>query len=198
MRDEEIREILQEELLSRAENSKQKIQEEYEKNREKYILSFLNSLDKLFVKCKFMQEQKSGDKNSLGNINYIWINCMRASVETESYKYVLRAYDETMFLCEAAAFEEYVSEYQLPMIADDKKYIESIMMKKIIRAKKYEVKDLQKWYEWNTYMKEMPREMEDAIERIPDLKSYQDMKKEVDVKVCYGEMLEIQEKEYIL
>ena len=116
------------------------------------------------------------------------------------------------FLCDDARFlvlsraenlkqkiqEEYVSEYQLPMIADDKKYIESIMMKKIIRAKKYEVKDLQKWYEWNTYMKEMPREMEDAIERIPDLKSYQDMKKEVDVKVCYGEMLEIQEKEYIL
>ena len=64
--------------------------------------------------------------------------------------------------------------------------------------KKYEVKDLQKWYEWNTYMKEMPREMEDAIERIADLKSYQDMKKEVDVKVCYGEMLEIEEKEYIL
>ena len=31
MRYEEIREILQEELLSRAENSKQKIQEEYEK-----------------------------------------------------------------------------------------------------------------------------------------------------------------------
>ena len=49
MRYEEIREILQEELLSRAENSKQKIQEEYEKNREKYILSFLNSLDKLYA-----------------------------------------------------------------------------------------------------------------------------------------------------
>lgn len=34
--------------------------------------------------------------------------------------------------------------------------------------------------------------------RIANLKSYQDMKKEVDVKVCYVEMLEIQEKEYIL
>ncbi|MBQ3545176.1 MAG: hypothetical protein IJA34_09345 [Lachnospiraceae bacterium] len=205
MREKEILELLSNELADRMSESKEKIQEEYNKDKEKYISDFLNSMDSLLKKSKLKQEKNSTVYSesmekieNLGEIKYIWINCMRVSVETESYKYVIKAYDSSLYNDKNEVEEIYVSEYQRTLIEKDKKYIEKLVMEKVIRAKQYEVRDLQKWYEWNTYMKQMPREIKEGIEKIKELKSYKEVKKERKVKIYYGEMLEIPEREYEL
>ncbi|MBQ3544175.1 MAG: hypothetical protein IJA34_04220 [Lachnospiraceae bacterium] len=188
---EEIKEILSEELNEMQNNASEKIYEEYKKNKEKYILDFLQAMDSLLKKCILLQEEQK-----LGAIKYIWINCMRASVETETYKYVLKGYDEKLYYDENEANEIYVSEYQKKLIKEDKLSLEKLVMKKVIRAKQYDVRDVQKWYEWNTYIKTMPREIEDAVVRIKELESFQNTKKDEDIKIYFGEMLEFHQKKY--
>jgi len=188
MRDEEIRGQLAEEIEARSIQAKARVQESYEKDKEKHVQAFLKAMDELFRKYK--------EKPELGPIKYIWINCMRVSVETESYDYCLRAYGEMLFLDKFEAVVPYVAEYKLPIMQEDRQFLEKLVMSKVIRAKKYEVCDLRKWYEWNTYIKPMPQEIEDAIDRISSLQSYQEIEKQEGLKVYYGELMEYSEKEY--
>lgn len=193
MREEEIRKLLFEEIKELQLKSQEKVRNEYEKNKGIYISSYLEAVDSLLKKVKKLQ-----DKEKLGSIEYIWINCIRASVETGSYKYAIKAYDEEIYYDTDEGDIRYVSEYKKNYIEEDKKYLEKLVLEKVIRAKKYEIRDLQKWYIWNTYIKQMPKEMEDAIERIKELESYKEIKKHEEVIMRYGEMLEYPEREYKL
>lgn len=205
MRNEEIRKQLAEELAARQRRAQEKMREAYEQDREKYIESFLKAMDALFRKCKEKQDKRKAlgvtdDVNAEGldAIEYICIHCLRVSVETETYEYGLRAYDSCLYCDKDGAEGSYVPMYQKAMMEEDKQYIEKLVMSKVIRAKKYEVLDLQKWYLWNTYVKPMPPEMEDSVERIKELESYRELDKEEGITLYYGELMEAPMREYRL
>lgn len=205
MRNEEIREQLKEELAARQSQSQERLRTAYEQDREKYIGNFLKAMDSLFRKCKEKQEKRKAsgmtddmDAEGLEGIEYICMHCLRVSEETETYEYGLRAYDSFLYCDKDGAEESYAPAYRKEILEEDKQYIEKLVMSKVIRAKQYEVVDLQKWYLWNSYIKPMPPEMEDAVERIKELESYRELDKEEGITLYYGELMETPEREYRL
>lgn len=191
MRNEKIKEQLLGEISDLQLKARENIKKDYISNKNKYILDFLNVIDSLLIRNLELQQE-----NKLKKIKYIWINCLRVSVETESYEYVIKVYDEDIYLNNNVAEVVYVPEYCLKHIENDKETISKLVMNKIIRAKQYEVKDLQKWYIWDTYIQEIPSEMEEAVEQIKSLSSYQKLDKDTDVIMYYGEVYEYGKKKY--
>ena len=191
MRNEKIKEQLLEEISDLQLKVRENIKKDYISNKNKYILDFLNVIDSLLIRSLELQQE-----NKLKKIKYIWVNCLRVSVETESYEYVIKVYDEDIYLNNNVAEVVYVPEYCLKHIENDKETISKLVMNKIIRAKQYEVKDLQKWYVWDTYIQEIPSEMEEAVEQIKGLSSYQKLDKDTDIVMYYGEVYEYGKKKY--
>ena len=193
MRNEIIKEQLNQEISELQINTRENVNKAYDSNKDKYIFDFLQVMDDLLLKSVELQQE-----DKLKKLKYIWINCLRVSVETECYRYVIKAYDENIYLNNNVANVEYVPEYYLNYIEEDKEVIEKTVMRKIIRAKQYEVKDIQKWYIWENYIQEIPREMEEAVERIKELSGYKKIDKDTEVIICYGELFEYSKNEYCI
>ena len=193
MRNEIIKEQLNQEISELLINTRENVNKAYDSNKDKYIFDFLQVMDDLLLKSVELQQE-----DKLKKLKYIWINCLKVSVETERYRYVIKAYDENIYLNNYEANVEYVPEYYLNYIEEDKEIIEKTVMRKIIRAKQYEVKDIQKWYIWENYIQEIPREMEEAVERIKELSGYKKIDKDTEVIICYGELFEYSKNEYCI
>lgn len=84
----------------------------------------------------------------------------------------------------------YVPQYLPELIDSDKEYFTKLIMSKVIRAKKYEVKDFLRKYLWDTYIKPIPPEIAEALERLNMINGYDEIETADEVEASYGEMLE--------
>lgn len=185
MRDEEIKEKIKEETAQRGKEIKQILEEKYEKNRERYINQFKGVIEEaLNVSNDKINESRKGP------VKYIYINCLRTSIETETYNYVIRVMDEKKYSDKEIVEKIYTPEYMTEYINQDKKYFEKLIMDKIIRAKKYEVKDFMRDYIWETYIHPIPKEIKEVCQEIDKMEVYKKISHEKEVMVNYGEVLE--------
>lgn len=192
MREEEINEIMNSEKEVRVDYAKQLVETRYYERKEKYVKDFLDFMQDLLR--KFMDVQK---QNVDRKLKYIYIKSLRTSVVDESYRYNVCLMDENGYMDTCAIDGYYTPLYLKNIIDEDKIYFEKEIMKKIIRAKKYEVKDFLKPYIWDTYIKLIPREIEEVISKIDDISIYNDIVRSDEVIVSYGEVLEKYDKYWI-
>lgn len=185
MRDEEIKQKIKEETAQREKEIKRILEEKYEKNRERYINQFKGVIeDALNISNDKINESIKGP------VKYIYINCLRTSIETETYNYVIRVMDEKKYSDKEVVEKIYTPEYMTEYINQDKKYFEKLIMDKIIRAKKYEVKDFMRDYIWETYIHPIPKEIKEFCQEIEKMEVYKKIPHEKEVMVNYGEVLE--------
>ena len=91
---------------------------------------------------------------------------MQLSVLTETYEYTIRGYDESYYGDEKYIEEIWKSPLNEKLIVEDKQRFEKEIMSKLIRAKKYDVKDFLNEYIYTTYMKPIPLELHGLEKRI--------------------------------
>ncbi|MBQ2982998.1 MAG: hypothetical protein IJD58_12915 [Lachnospiraceae bacterium] len=192
MREEEINEKLKEEKISRAERARQLISSKYLEQEKTYVDDFLKIMQELL--CEFLSSQKNNEGRKL---KYIQVKCLRTSVVDESYRYNICLRDEKGYKDTCIIERYYTPLYIKPLIEEDKFYFEKEIMKRIIRAKKYDVKDFLRPYIWDTYMKPIPSEIEENIINIGKIDVYQKILKSEEVIVSYGELLEKYDKHWI-
>ncbi len=186
MREEEIKESLQEEEEVRKALAGQQKAELWAKNRKQYINAFQKSLEAALQQFQSNQKKESGKR-----LKFIYVHCLRTSLEMGTYEYIIRVMDENGFADLDLAEEYYVSQYLKELIEGDKEYFTKLIMKTVIRAKKYEVKDYLRDYIWDTYMKPIPAEIEEVLSKLEELELYQYVEKAETVVVGYGEVLEM-------
>lgn len=183
-RTEEIKKTIAQETQERQRKSLDMMLEQYNKNQEIYIDNFVKVMDNLFKEC--VEEQKRGRIKT----GYIDIWSMRLSVENGSYEYPVRLYAEGYYHDKNFIEKKWNPGYMEEFIKADILYFEKLIMLKIIRAKKYEVKDFLREYIYETYIKPVPEVIKDRTERLQYLESFQSMEKAEEIPMYYGEMME--------
>lgn len=184
MRAEEIRKAIETENPQRLIKCQKQMQEKYYSNKEEYISAFTETMDKMFEKC--LEKQEKGKDCT----KYIDIWSTRLSVATGDYKYIIRLYDASYYYDKEYIEVKWYPTYRKEFIEADKIYYEKYIMSKIIQAKKYDVKDFLREYLYENYIKPMPEEIVESMERIGLLESFLKMKKDNIVRISYGEMME--------
>lgn len=197
MREDEIKETIREETDRRIKEVKQLLDSKYKENTQRYIEDFKNVLERALTERFDKQKKTDAGQVLKGSLKYIYANCMRTRIETGEYSYVIRLLDKREFRDNEMVEESYTPKYIKELIETDKEYFEKLIMKKVIRAKKYEVKDFMREYIWNVYIKPIPREMQEVLSRIDDLEGYNKIEKEKEVRVGYGEFLEALDEEWL-
>lgn len=197
MREDEIKETIREETDRRIKEVKQLLDSKYKENTQRYIEDFKNVLERALTEMFNRQKKIDVGQVLKGSLKYIYANCMRTRIETGEYSYVIRLLDKREFRDNEMVEESYTPKYIKELIETDKEYFEKLIMKKVIRAKKYEVKDFMREYIWNVYIKPIPREMQEVLSRIDDLEGYNKIEKEKEVRVGYGEFLEKLDEEWL-
>ena len=197
MREDEIKETIREETDRRIKEVKQLLDSKYKENTQRYIEDFKNVLERALTEMFNRQKKIDVGQVLKGSLKYIYANCMRTRIETGEYSYVIRLLDKREFRDNEMVEESYTPKYIKELIETDKEYFEKLIMKKVIRAKKYEVKDFMREYIWNVYIKPIPREMQEVLSRIDDLEGYNKIEKEKEVRVGYGEFLEELDEEWL-
>ncbi|MBD5135759.1 MAG: hypothetical protein HDT39_07340 [Lachnospiraceae bacterium] len=185
MREEEIKKELEEEIKERKQTAMERSSEEYKREKERYIEEFVTIIDVMFKKCIDLQKM---DGKGKGGIRYIYISYMRSPMEAGSYEYVIRMHDDTYHYDTFEVESRFTAEHRIPSMKEDAEYFNRLIMGKIIRSKKYEVKDFLREYMEEVYVKPMPEQVEDSIERIKELESYGTVKKDESMSIYYGEM----------
>lgn len=185
MREEEIKEIIKEETEERIQEIKELLKSQYEKNNERYILNF-----KEVVKKGLCEAEKRRKENKKGEIKYIYVNCLRTSIETKEYEYLIRIMDEEQYTDTEVVEVTYVPEYIPELIKKDEEYFEKLIMKKVIRAKKYEVKDFLREYIWKIYIKPIPEEIKYVLSNMNELEEFNIVEHSEKIRVSYGELFE--------
>ena len=185
MREQEIWERFQTEIEKRQKRASQLITEIYQKNAEQYENHFCEILMQAFIKFAEYQQVDSEKK-----MKYVQVNCLRTSLETATYEYLIRVMDEYGYQDRKMVEVYYVPQYLLELIDADKEYFTNLIMSKVIRAKKYEVKDFLRKYLWDTYIKPIPIEIANTLSKMDVLNAYDEIVKADEVEASYGEMLE--------
>lgn len=195
MREESIRNVLAKDIEERQKIAAEQMQEEYIKDRESYIKEYLNLLDRLFNDCISMQNPEGAEKlkkeknrKYKGRLKYIFISYMRSGMEDGTEEYLIRMYDDICYHDMHEVEGRYKPEYRIKNRKEDEDYFTNRIMSEVIRAKKYEVKDLLREYLLDTYIKPMPYEVWNSIEEIKKLKSYREVEKDREIAIYYGEM----------
>ena len=182
MRVEEIKKLLSREIEVRKEGALRKKIMVYEEDEEKYVGSFIEVIKKVLERWS---KERQGEMPW-----YIDIWSMKMSVLTETYEYTIRGYDKSYYYDDKYIEEVWVSSLNKGIIEDDKSWFESEIMSKLIRAKRYDVKDFLNEYIYETYIKPVPLELYGAKERMEELKEYVKKLGIESIKVRYGEMME--------
>ncbi len=205
MRDEEITKAIEKEIMERKELAFRKNKEAYDMHKEKYVNAFVSHIDNLFKKYLKLQNveeaqnmPKGEPRKHKGKLNFICISYLRTSMEDESYEYVVRAYDDFYYLDKIEVEEWYPLEYRRKQLMEDRKYFEKLIFSRIIRVKKYEIKDFLRKYVQEVYCKPLPEEIVDSLEKIQELESYKKIQKCETVIVQYGELMDKVEENFYL
>lgn len=185
MRTQEILNQFQTEIEERQKRANQLITEIHQKNAEQYEKNFCKVLQQAFT--KFVEHQQNDIEKKM---KYVQVNCLRASLETATYEYLIRVMDEYGYQDREMVEVYYVPQYLPELIDSDKEYFTKLIMSKVIRAKKYEVKDFLRKYLWDTYIKPLPPEIAKILPRLDRVLGYDGIIKANEVEVSYGEMLE--------
>ena len=197
MREDEIKETIREETDRRIKEVKQLLDSKYKENTQRYIEDFKNVLERALTEMFNRQKKIDVGQVLKGSLKYIYANCMRTRIETGEYSYVIRLLDKREFRDNEMVEESYTPKYIKELIETDKEYFEKLIRKKVIRVKKYEIKDFMREYIWNVYIKPISREMQEVLSRIDDLEGYNKIEKEKEVRVGYGEFLEELDEEWL-
>lgn len=185
MRDDEIKQIIEEDVKNRIVEVKRRIEERYLEEADKYKLRFRAVLEEALNEA-----ESKRSKMKKGPFKYIYINCLRTSIETETYSYVIRIMDERKYSDRAIVEKSYTPEYLLDLVSSDKEYFEKLIMRNVIRAKKYEVKDFLRDYIWNVYIHPIPKEIKEVLSELNKMEIYEKVVHEDKVRANYGEVLE--------
>ena len=172
MREDEIKETIREETDRRIKEVKQLLDSKYKENTQRYIEDFKNVLERALTEMFNRQKKIDVGQVLKGSLKYIYANCMRTRIETGEYSYVIRLLDKREFRDNEMVEESYTPKYIKELIETDKEYFEKLIRKKVIRVKKYEIKDFMREYIWNVYIKPISREMQEVLSRIDDLEGY--------------------------
>ncbi len=119
-------------------------------------------------------------------MKYVQVNCLRASLETAAYEYLIRLMDEYGYQDRKMVEVYYVPHYLSELIDADKEYFTKLIMSKVIRAKKYEVKDFLRKYLWDTYIKPIPTEIANTLSNMDALDVYDEIVKADEIEASYG------------
>lgn len=199
MREEIIRKELDKYIEERQNIASEQMEEEYMKDREKHINEYVNLMDGLFKECTEMQQCVGKDNESgKGRIKYICVSYLRAGVETDTGEYLIRIYDDRYYHDEHEVEGRYMAEYRHTAWKADREYFEKLIMSKFIRAKKYEVKDFLREYLYETYVMQMPEVIEDSVDRVRELESYRNVKKDKELALYYRELYGETERKILL
>lgn len=185
MRQQEIWERFQKEIDERQVRAKQLISEMHQKNGIAYEKNFSEILVQAFT--KFSEYQQSDDEKKM---KYIQVNCLRVALETETYEYLIRIMDEYGYIDVKMVEIYYIPQYLPQLIATDKEYFTKLIMSKVIRAKRYEIKDFLREYLWNTYIKHAPPEIAKTLPQLDMVNGYDRIVKTDEVEASYGEIFE--------
>lgn len=182
MRVEEIKQLLSKEIAESKENTFCQKRVTYEKNEDIYVESLIEVLKNLFKRWATERQDKE--------LRYIDIWSMQLSVLTETYEYTIRGYDESYYGDDKYIEEIWKSSLNEKLIAEDKQRFEKEIMSKLIRAKKYDVKDFLNEYIYTTYMKPIPLELHGLEKRMDQLQKYANEIGTGNIRLEYGEMME--------
>lgn len=185
MRDQEIRQQIQSETIIRLELAEKNKKETYEKNSGQYRQEFRQAL------CSALREYHEKHKPIKDSrMKYIYINCLRSSLEVESCEYLIQIMDESKYRDPMLVEHYYIPRYLKPLVDVDKEYFFRLIMSKVICAKKYEVKNFLRKYLWDTYLRPIPQEIKEVMQETDRLAEYEVIHKAEEVLAGYGEMLE--------
>ena len=185
MREQEIREQFQQETTQRAEQAHDTLKALYQRNNAAYQKDFQQVLE---AALREYQNRQGADSDK--KLKYIYVNCLRTSLEMETYEYIIRIMDESEYADRKMVEAYYVPKYLKKYIEADKAYFTRLIMSKVIRAKKYEVKDFLREYLWNTYLKPIPQEIYTVLSELDKSETFIHANTAEEVIVGYGEMLE--------
>lgn len=185
MRNQEIWKQFEKEILNRREETRLTLNKIYKSNGEEFRKGFQKSLTEALRKFEKRQESDKSIK-----VKYIYVHSLRTELETQTYQYIIRIMDERQYGDGCAAEVYYVPRYIKEYIDADREYFSKLIMSRVIRAKKYEVKDFLRKYLWETYIKPIPSEIYDILENIETLEAYTDASRSDEVIAGYGEILE--------
>ena len=199
MREESIRKVLERDKEKRQEIAQEQMEEEYIKERERYISEYVNLIDGLLKECIVMQSCEGEDKLSgKGRLKYICVSYLRTGVETGTGEYLIRLHDDSYYHDVHEVEGRYTAEYRSKAWKADEEYFDKLIMSKFIRAKKYEVKDFLREYLFETYVMPMPEVIEDSLDRIKALDSYRKVKKDKKLALYYRELYGETERKILL
>ena len=152
----------------------------YKANADKYDEKLLSMFEEIFIFWK----KYRGDID----ICYIDIWSTRLSVITNTYEYTIRVYDEGYYYDNEYVEHTWTSELNTKFIEEDKIWLTREINTKLIRAKKYDIKDFLHQYIYETYIKPIPKELGSIETKILELKDRYGM--ESEIIISYGEMME--------
>ena len=182
MRVEEIKQLLLNEITDSKESVLCKKRVAYEKNEDIYVESLIEVLENLFKRWELERQGKE--------LKYIDIWSLKLSVLTETYEYTIRCYDESYYYDDMYIEETWKSSLNEKFIGEEKQRFEKEIMSKLIRAKKYDVKDFLNEYIYNTNIKPIPLELHGLEKRIDQLEKYANEIGTSSIHLEYGEMME--------
>ena len=188
MRTEEIRREMQEEMTQMQIHAWQETAEAYEAEMEEYSEEYIREMDRLMCEC--IKSQNRDGRRRKGKLKYIFIDYMRSSVEDGTGEYIIRLCDVNSYADSNKIEGVITAGYRREQQEKDTEHLTKEVMRRIIRAKKYEVKDLLREYIFETYIKPIPEAVQRASGRIEELESYINVKKDSELAVYYGEMNE--------
>ncbi len=110
-------------------------------------------------------------------------------MEDDSHEYEVRLYDDLFYLDEISVEEMYKVEYRKKQKIEDSEYFEKLIFKRVIRAKKYEIKDFLRGYVQGIYCEPIPYEILDSLKKISELESYKKIQKSETIYLQYGELM---------
>lgn len=185
MRVDEINGLLNEQIQQRIKEVKEKIHNMYLANANIYDAKLLSVIEDIFKEWK--------ECRGNADIFYIDIWSTRLSVVTNTYEYTIRVYDEGYYYDNEYVEYIWASDLNAQFIEEDKLWFTREINTKLIRAKKYDVKDFLYKYIYETYIKPMPKELGCIEAKVAELKKLYGM--DSDLIISYGEMMEKSEIE---
>lgn len=195
MREESIRKAIEKDTKERKKTAAEQMEEEYMKEREKYIREYVKLMDGLLKECISLQNPEGAEKMKKekgrqykGRLKYIFISYMRSGLEDGTGEYLIRLYDDICYHDEHDVEGRFKADYRIKNQKTDEEYFTKRILSEVIRAKRYEVKDFLREYLLDTYVKPMPEVVWDSIEEVRKLNSYREVEKDRELAIYYGEL----------
>ena len=171
-------------LFNRYMNNIDEIEQEFLDDKKKILSELTGIFDELFKRGIELQR-----KSEKGKIGFISIFYLRSSIITESYKIMISMYDKSYYIDRQELSTHWIPMFIMKYFIDDINYFEKVIKTKIVRVKKYEINDVKIHY-CGEYFKVIERFLDNYIDEITSLESFNELEKEEDIKITLGEYMD--------